>query len=238
MSISSRCLNKPMDCPLADLPVLIWSASTFSSASLSWSKRSTDTGTQLFTGLSVLTLVLSQPNKTPLSISSVSKPGGCSLSTGLPVLTIGFLVFGRVCWESSLTSSNFWTQFFHPTISNGNLWRKSRWRIYFLVYDFSSFHHNSFRDTVSWECVVKDDCVRSCLIELKSFLLSKFDVDPKSALRFLLFLLMVPCKTRCFRSMLFGYLCSLFIGSTDVKNTVCLLLNFCPPNQSWICDRV
>ena len=51
-------------------PFLIWSASTFSSASSSWSKRSTDTGTQLF--------------------------------TGLPVLTIGFLVFVWVCWESSL----------------------------------------------------------------------------------------------------------------------------------------
>ena len=34
---------------------------------LSLSKRSTDTGTQLFTALSVLTLVLSQPNKTPFS---------------------------------------------------------------------------------------------------------------------------------------------------------------------------
>ena len=42
---------------------------------------------------------------------------------------------------------------------------------------FSSFHHNSFRDTISWECVVKDDCGQSCLIELKSFLLSKFYVD-------------------------------------------------------------
>ena len=34
-----------------NLPVLTLSASTFLSASLSWSKRSTDTGTQLFTGL-------------------------------------------------------------------------------------------------------------------------------------------------------------------------------------------
>ena len=49
--------------------------------------------------------------------------------------------------------------------------------MYFLVYDFSSFHHHSLRDTISWESVVKDDCVRSCLIELKTFLLSKFYVD-------------------------------------------------------------
>ena len=31
------------------------------------------------------------------------------------------------------------------------------------------------------------------------------------------------------RPMLFGSLCSLFIGSTDVMNTVCLLLKICPP---------
>ena len=92
--ISSRCVNKPMDCSLSTgLTVLIWSASTFSSASLSWSKRSTDTGTQLKKGLPVLTLVLSQSNKTRLSISWALEPDGCSLLTGLPFLTIGFLVF-------------------------------------------------------------------------------------------------------------------------------------------------
>ena len=49
--------------------------------------------------------------------------------------------------------------------------------MYFLVYDFSSFHLDSLRDTVGWECVVKDDGVRSRLIKLKSFLQSKIDVD-------------------------------------------------------------
>ena len=34
----------------------------------------------------------------------------------------------------------------------------------FLVYDFSRFHHHNFRDTISWECIVKDDCITSCLI--------------------------------------------------------------------------
>ena len=72
----SQCLfpravwTNPMDCSLSSgLTVLIWSAFTFSSASLSWSKRSTDTGTQLLTSLPVLTLVLSQSNKTRLSVS-------------------------------------------------------------------------------------------------------------------------------------------------------------------------
>ena len=61
--------------------------------------------------------------------------------------------------------------------------------MYFLVYDFSSFHHNSFRDTISWERVIKDDCVRSCLIEFQSFPLSKFYVDPihRVLMYFLLF---------------------------------------------------
>ena len=65
---------------------------------------------------------------------------------------------------------------------------------------FSSFHHDSLRDTISWECIVEDDCVRSCLIELKSFLLSKFHVDPiHCVLMFHPRFLLVPCKTRCFQ---------------------------------------
>ena len=125
---------------------LIWSASTFSSASLSLSERSTDTGTQLFTSLPVL-------------------------NNWIYGLWLGLL-------GAFTMSSNFWTQFFHPIVFKGNLRRKSRWRMFFLVYDFSSSHHDSLRDTKSWECVVKDDLVRSCLIEIKSFLLSRFYVDP------------------------------------------------------------
>ena len=61
------------------LTVFVWSASTFSSASLSLSARSTDTGTQLFASVTVLKFVLSHPNKTSFPISRVSKPGACSL---------------------------------------------------------------------------------------------------------------------------------------------------------------
>ena len=70
--------------------------------------------------------------------------------------------------------------------------------IHFLVYDFFRFHHSRLRDTISWECIVEDDCVRSCLIELQSFSLSKFYVDPiHRVLMFLPIFLMVSCKTRC-----------------------------------------
>ena len=101
--------DKSMDCSLStSLTVLVWSASTFSSASSSLCTRSTDTGTQLWlhggqsTSLTVLEFLLSRPNKTSLLISWVSKPDGCSL-TGLPVLdNCFFFDFGWICWESSL----------------------------------------------------------------------------------------------------------------------------------------
>ena len=70
--------------------------------------------------------------------------------------------------------------------------------MYFFVYDLCSFHPNNFRDTTSWEYIVKNDGVRSRLIELQSFLLSKFDIDPKqSVLTFLACFMHVPYKTRC-----------------------------------------
>ena len=87
------------------------------------------------------------------------------------------------------TSSNFWIQFFPPITFKENLWRRSRWRIYFLVYDFSRSHHDCFRDRSSWERVMKDDCALH---------LSKVDVDPiHSVLLFLPCFMFVPCKTRC-----------------------------------------
>ena len=49
--------------------------------------------------------------------------------------------------------------------------------MHFLVFDSSRSHHDSLRDTISWESVVKDDRIRSCLIELKSYLFRKFDVS-------------------------------------------------------------
>ena len=50
----------------------------------------------------------------------------------------------------------------------------------FFVSGFSSCHPNNFRDTISWKCFLKDDCIRSSLIEFQSFLNSKVDVDPKN----------------------------------------------------------
>ena len=127
-------------------------------------------------------------------------------------------------------SSNFGTQVLHPIMFQGNLWRRPRCCIYFLVYDLSSFHPDNFRDTINWECFVKNDGVRSCLIELQSFFQSKIDVDP--IFRVLMFL---PCfihfsaRRGALKSIVSEYLCSLSFGSTGRKNTVCLSLKFCPP---------
>ena len=49
---------------------------------------------------------------------------------------------------------------------------------YFFVNNFSVLHPNNFRKTIRWKCFLKDDCIRSSLIERQSFLNSKIDVDP------------------------------------------------------------
>ena len=138
---------------------------------------------------------------------------------------------GWVCWESSVPPATSEPNSFIQLSLKEIFGRGRGDAIYFLVCVFSSFHHNSSWDKISWECVVKDNFVRSCLTELQSFLLNKLYVDPNT-----------PCfdvsspfsactieDRGASRSILFGSLCSLFIGSTDVKNTVCHLLKFYPP---------
>ena len=66
---------------------------------------------------------------------------------------------------------------------------------HFLVYDFFRFQHNCFRNTISRECIVEDDCVRSCLIELHSFALSKLNIDPVHRILVHFPLVLVRCKT-------------------------------------------
>ena len=93
-------------------------------------------------------------------------------------------------------------QLLNPIPSSSHVSRKSLeeaevthilFRIWLL-----NFHANNSRDTISWECFVKNDSVRSCLIELQSFHLSKFDVDPTHrVLMFLACFMDVPCKRRC-----------------------------------------
>ena len=159
------------------LSVLIWSTSTFSSKSLSLSKRSTEPGTQLwlndvaYKDLSVLEFVLSKPTKTPFPISFVNKPTGCSL-TSLSVLDNWVFGFWLGLLEIFTTSSNFWTQFFHP-LSWKEIFGGGRGDAYTFSKKISP-DPITIASGIHWECVVKDDCNRSCLIELKHFCWASF----------------------------------------------------------------
>ena len=89
-----------------------------------------------------------------------------------------------------------------PILSSKCLQRKSLEKVEEMqklsFFDFSRFHHDSLRDTLSWKRVVKNDCVRSCLVELESSPLSKPDINPiHCVLMFLPYFLLVPSKTRC-----------------------------------------
>ena len=129
-------------------------SSTFSSASLSLSERSTDK------------LVLSQPSKKRVSISWALERDVCSVVTGRPVLRIGFGVFGWVGWELSACPATSEPNSFIQ-LSLKEIFGGGRGDAYtFSYYDFPSFHLDSLRDTTSWERAVKDDGVRSRLIEL------------------------------------------------------------------------
>ena len=104
---------------------------------------------------------------------------------------------------------------------------------------FFRHHHNCFRDTISWECIVEDDCVRSCLIDLQSFSLSKLNIDPVHRILVHFPLLLVRCKTWFGQIKLYWILMILMHGIHAVKNTVCLsLLEFCPPgvNPAFVMD--
>ena len=77
---------------------------------------------------------------------------------------------------------------------------------------------------------MKNDGVRSCLKELQSFLQSKVDVDQiHRALMFLPCFVHVLCKTRCLQVDRVRILVSFVHRIDKQKNTVCLLLKFCPP---------
>ena len=185
MSISSTWVDS---CPPTGLTVLVWSTSSSS----------------ILTGIDTQLWMDFSPNSCWVFGTFANKQDIFFDLLGEKLFTHGSLrswYLGFWFWLDSLgvlaASSYFWIQFFHPITLEGNR-RRPRWHIYFLVYDFTSFHHNNFWDTISWKRVVKNDSVRSCLIEPQSFVLSKLHVDPNALClgvfpRFLI----VPCKTWC-----------------------------------------
>ena len=59
----------------------------------------------------------------------------------------------------SLLNGKDWSSIKQNVIFEGYRRWWSRWHTNFLVHDFSRFHHNNFRDIISRECIVKDDCI-------------------------------------------------------------------------------
>ena len=157
-------------------------------------------------------------------------------TTGCPVPSWSGFGFGWFDWKllncCTTCPSGRWPTSFSSHVSKRSIGRRPRWRICFLVYDFSSFHPNNFRNTIRWTCFVKNDRVRSSLIELQSFLQSSIDVDQKKK----------PCSD--VSSMLYACIVHdtvhsnrsyqdlkrfLSMRSTGRKNAVSLLFKFWPP---------
>ena len=131
------------------------------------------------------------------------------------------------CWACSEPKFSF------PVVFQGDLWWRPRWHACFSLYDFSSFHPNNFRKTISWKCCMKNDSVRSSLIELQSFLHCKIDVDPIHCVLMFIHASCMYCAWRgTLKSIVSGSLWFLFMGSTGRKNTVCLLLKIWPPSTN------
>ena len=102
---------------------------------------------------------------------------------------------------------------------------------FLLVFDFSSFHPNNFRGEISWECFVKNDSVRSCVIETSILSVDQVVFRPNTPYFDVSSMLcacivhdaVLPsrsCQDPCVRCP---------VGSTGRKNTLCLLLKICPP---------
>ena len=124
-----------------------------------------------------------------------SRVSSLHLVTSLLVLDHWVLGFSSIRWMSVLllatSESKSHVQLSEKEIVGGG--RGDTCTFSYMI--FSRFHPNNFWDTLSWECVVEDDCVRSCLIELQSLSLSKLNIDPVHRILVHFPLLLVRCKT-------------------------------------------
>ena len=127
---------------------------------------------------------------------------------------------------------------FFPFVFQRNLWKKAEVTQKLPRKGLLQFHPNSFRNTISWECIVKDDAVRSRLIELQFFLLSKFDVDPiHHVVMFLPCFVHVLCKTWCTQVDRIKIPLILVHGMHKQKEYYLSVPQILTSRyQSWICD--
>ena len=107
---------------------------------------------------------------------------------GLPVLDNWVFGFGWIRWISLLLSatseSNSFIQLSLQEVVGGG--RSDTYTFSYMI--FSRFHHNNFRDTISWERLIKDD-------RITSFSLSKLYIDPQFRVPVSFPLLLIRCKT-------------------------------------------
>ena len=64
-------------------------------------------------------------------------------------------------------------------VSQWDLWWWSRRQVWSFIQDFSSFQSFNFWNAISWKCPLKNNCIRSCLIECQSFSDRKINIDPE-----------------------------------------------------------
>ena len=109
-----------------------------------------------------------------------------------------------------------------------------------FVQHFSSFQSNNFWNTISWKCFLKDDRIRSSLIQCQSFLNRKIDVDPiYRVLMSLPCIVQVLCTTWYIQVNLVKILVT-FVPRVKRQEEYCLSLAriLSSRYQSWICDRM
>ena len=64
-----------------------------------------------------------------------------------------------------------------------------------FIQNFSSLHSHNFWNTISWKCSLKDNCIRSCLIECHPLFDRKINIDPEYCV-----LMFLPCAVHVSRS--------------------------------------
>ena len=79
--------------------------------------------------------------------------------------------------------SNCRTQLIIPSgpieiVFQRDLWWWSRRQVWSFIQDFSSFQSFNFWNALSWKCPLKNNCIRSCLRECKSFFDRKINIKP------------------------------------------------------------
>ena len=134
-----------------------------------------------------------------ISLRCVNKPMVCSHLTGLSMLNNWVFDYGWVCWEFFTTSSNFSTQFFHPS---GLSKQSSEVEMTHLTFSYMTSPVSImivFDDTVKLGVCRKGWLLSIVFFEIFNpfFWTSFVSTLMHRVLMSLPLCLVIPCKTRC-----------------------------------------